>query len=82
MEAVREGETGRLEELFDRYHGPLYRYFLHLTSDRAAAEDLAQENLFSSSQVSAELPAGDIFPGVALPGGAECVPRPLEARQQ
>ena len=39
MEAVREGETGRLEELFDRYHGPLYRYFLHLTSDHAAAED-------------------------------------------
>jgi RNA polymerase sigma-70 factor (ECF subfamily) len=46
MEAVREGETGRLEELFDRYHGPLYRYFLHLTSDRAAAEDLAQETFF------------------------------------
>ena len=46
MEAVRAGDTGRLEELFDRYHGPLYRYFLHLTSDRAAAEDLAQETFF------------------------------------
>jgi RNA polymerase sigma factor (sigma-70 family) len=46
MEAVRAGETGRLAELFDRYHQPLYRYFLHLTSDRAAAEDLAQETFF------------------------------------
>jgi RNA polymerase sigma-70 factor (ECF subfamily) len=46
MEAVRAGETGRLEELFHRYHGPLCRYFLHLTSDRAAAEDLAQETFF------------------------------------
>jgi RNA polymerase sigma-70 factor (ECF subfamily) len=46
MEAVRAGETDRLEELFDRYHGPLYRYFLHLTADRASAEDLAQETFF------------------------------------
>jgi len=46
MEAVRAGETGRLETLFDRYHGPLRRYFFHLTSDRATAEDLAQETFF------------------------------------
>jgi RNA polymerase sigma-70 factor (ECF subfamily) len=46
MEAVRAGDTGRLEELFDRHHGLLYRYFLHLTSDHAAAEDLAQETFF------------------------------------
>jgi RNA polymerase sigma-70 factor (ECF subfamily) len=46
MELVRAGETGRLEELFDRYDRPLYRYFLHLTSDRGAAEDLAQETFY------------------------------------
>jgi len=45
MEAVRAGETARLEELFDRYHGPLYRHFLHLTPTRNAG-DLAQETFF------------------------------------
>ncbi len=43
MAAVQAGDAGRLEVLFDRYHRPLFRYFLHLSGDRAAAEDLAQE---------------------------------------
>jgi hypothetical protein len=43
---VRAGEVGKLELLFDRHHRALFRYFLHLTSNRAASEDLVQEVFF------------------------------------
>jgi RNA polymerase sigma-70 factor (ECF subfamily) len=46
MSDVREGDLGKLELLFDRHHRALFRYFLHLTSNRAAAEDLVQEVFF------------------------------------
>jgi RNA polymerase sigma-70 factor (ECF subfamily) len=40
---VRSGDVGRLELLFDRHHRALFHYFLHLTRNRAVAEDLTQE---------------------------------------
>jgi len=40
---VRGGDLGKLELLFDRHHRALFRYFLHLTSNRAVSEDLVQE---------------------------------------
>jgi RNA polymerase sigma-70 factor (ECF subfamily) len=43
---VRAGEVGKLEELFDRHHRPLFRYFLHLSGNRAASEDLVQDVFF------------------------------------
>jgi RNA polymerase sigma-70 factor (ECF subfamily) len=43
MWEVRAGDVGKLEQLFDRYHRALFHYFLHLTSSRAASEDLVQE---------------------------------------
>ena len=43
MLAVRAGDVGQLEQLFDRHHRALFHYFLHLTSCRAASEDLVQE---------------------------------------
>ena len=46
MRAVRDGDVGKLETLFDRYYQALFRYFLYLTSNRAASEDLAQEVFF------------------------------------
>ncbi|HUB33607.1 MAG TPA: RNA polymerase sigma factor [Bryobacteraceae bacterium] len=46
MEEVRDGEVGKLEILFERYSSPLFKYFLNLTCDRAAAEDLVQEVFF------------------------------------
>ena len=46
MQEVRAGSVGKLEVLFDRHSRPLFRYFLHLTSDRAASEDLVQEVFF------------------------------------
>ena len=46
MEEVRSGQIGQLEALFDRYHRPLFHYFLRLTSNRAAAEDLVQDVFF------------------------------------
>lgn len=42
MLAVRAGELGRLGELFERHHRPLYGFFVRLTRDRIASEDLVQ----------------------------------------
>jgi RNA polymerase sigma-70 factor (ECF subfamily) len=42
---VREGRLSELTELFERYHVPLYNFFLRLTLDKALSEDLTQ-NLF------------------------------------
>ena len=46
MQDVRDGEVGRLELLFERHHRSLLHYFLHLTGDRSASEDLVQEVFF------------------------------------
>ncbi len=46
MQAVRNGEVGKLELLFDRHHRGLFHYFLHTTSNSAVSEDLVQEVFF------------------------------------
>jgi len=46
MQHVQAGDTGRLSVLFERYHGPLFRYLLQLSRDRALSEDLVQEVFF------------------------------------
>jgi RNA polymerase sigma factor (sigma-70 family) len=46
MQEVRSGNVGKLEVLFDRHHRALFRYFLRLTSDRAASEDMVQDVFF------------------------------------
>jgi RNA polymerase sigma-70 factor (ECF subfamily) len=43
MLEVRAGDVARLAQLFDRHQRALFHYFLHLTSNRAASEDLVQE---------------------------------------
>lgn len=43
MSRVRDGETERLSELFERHHRRLYNFFLRLVGNRAVAEDLVQE---------------------------------------
>lgn len=42
MIAVRAGEIARLGDLFERHHGPLYGFFVRLTGNRTASEDLVQ----------------------------------------
>jgi RNA polymerase sigma factor (sigma-70 family) len=42
MIAVRAGDLDQLGELFERHHGPLYGFFVRLTGDRTASEDLVQ----------------------------------------
>ena len=42
MLAVRTGDLRKLGELFERHHGALYGFFVHLTHDRDASEDLVQ----------------------------------------
>lgn len=45
MLLVKEGHLTELTALFDRYQVSLYNFFLRLTDDRAASQDLTQ-NLF------------------------------------
>ena len=45
MLAVRDGDTDRLGELFERHHRRLYAFCLHLMRQPAAAEDIVQ-NVF------------------------------------
>ena len=45
MLLVKDGHLSELTELFDRYHVPLYNFFLRLTVDKVISEDLTQ-NLF------------------------------------
>lgn len=42
MLAVRDGEIRRLGDLFERHNGPLFGYFVRMTSNRATSEDLVQ----------------------------------------
>ncbi len=46
MQEVRAGNVGKLEVLFDRHSRALFRYFMHLTGNRSASEDLVQEVFF------------------------------------
>jgi len=43
MTAVREGEVQQLGVLFECHHRALFNFFLRLTSDRQASEDLVQD---------------------------------------
>ncbi len=45
MLRVKEGELAGLEELFERYHVKLYNFFLRMTFEKEASQDLTQ-NLF------------------------------------
>jgi len=42
MQKVKEGNLSELTILFERYHVKLFNFFLKLTSDKAASEDLTQ----------------------------------------
>lgn len=43
MLAVRRGDLDRMSDLFEKFHRPLYNYFLNITGKREASEDLVQE---------------------------------------
>jgi RNA polymerase sigma-70 factor (ECF subfamily) len=43
MELVQAGRTEHLATLFERYHKPLYSYFMRTGNQSAASEDLVQE---------------------------------------
>ena len=46
MSQVRNGTGEMLGVLFDRYHVPLFNFYLKLTGDRPVSEDLVQEVFF------------------------------------
>ena len=43
MQLVRNGDPRKLGILFERYQTPLYNFYLRMTADRGAAEDLVQD---------------------------------------
>ncbi len=43
MLAVRAGDVSKLGTLFERHHGQLFNFLLHLTGNRHLSEDLVQE---------------------------------------
>jgi RNA polymerase sigma factor (sigma-70 family) len=45
IERVANGDRQALAHLYERYHLPLFRYLLHLTSDHGLAEELLQDTL-------------------------------------
>jgi DNA-directed RNA polymerase specialized sigma24 family protein len=46
MKLVQAGDSTQLGTLLERYHAPLFRYFLHMTRNRPLSEDLVQEVSF------------------------------------
>src|SRR6476469_2851856 len=46
MSQVRSGVGEMLGVLFERYHVPLFNFFLKLTGDRVMSEDLVQDVFF------------------------------------
>lgn len=46
MTRVRDGDIGQLTHLFKRHHLRLYNFYLRLTNEREASEDLVQEVFF------------------------------------
>lgn len=46
MTAVRQGDVSQLGVLFERHHRALFSFFVRLTGDRQASEDLVQEVFF------------------------------------
>ena len=46
MSQVRSGVGEMLGVLFERYHVPLFNFYLKLTADRSMSEDLVQEVFF------------------------------------
>jgi len=46
MLAVRDGDVGKLGQLFERYHGTLFDFFCRMVGIRSAADDLVQDVFF------------------------------------
>src|ERR1019366_3123549 len=46
MLAVRNGDVGKLGQLFERYHGTLFDFFCRMLNNRTAADDLVQDVFF------------------------------------
>ena len=46
MLAVRQGDVSRLGQLFDRHHRALFDFFVRMTGNRAAADDMVQDVFF------------------------------------
>ena len=62
MARVRDGEVERLGLLFERYSAPLFNFFLRMTSNKEASEDLVQEVFFRLLKFRHTFREGSEFP--------------------
>jgi DNA-directed RNA polymerase specialized sigma24 family protein len=79
MEDVRDGRVEKLAVLFERYQTMLYNFFLRLTGNRAASEDLVQD-VFMRVLKFVETPSREPLPEAAYEADqeAELVRRALD----
>lgn len=61
MDQVREGRVERLTLVFERHHLHLYNFFLRLTGQRGASEDLVQEVFLRLIRYRASYRSGSPF---------------------
>jgi RNA polymerase sigma-70 factor (ECF subfamily) len=61
MLAVQTGDVSRLGLLFERHHRALFAFFLRLTGDRQASEDLVQDVFLRMLKYRATYQAGSRF---------------------
>ncbi|MGA2327444.1 MAG: RNA polymerase sigma factor [Bryobacteraceae bacterium] len=61
MLEVRDGDVRKLGVLFERYQAPLFNYYLRMSGDRAASEDLVQEAFFRILRFRQTFQAGSSF---------------------
>ncbi len=63
MKLVQTGDVAMLAQLFERHHGPLFRYLYQLTRNRALSEDLTQEVFLRALKYASTFNSGLGFRG-------------------
>ena len=43
MDDLQQGQLEAMTSLFNRYHGPIYRYFIKLSYDNMLGQELTQQ---------------------------------------
>jgi Sigma-70 region 2 len=63
MSRVRDGDVGTLAVLFERHHRALFQFFVRVTANREASEDLVQDVFFRILKYRETYQPGSQFTG-------------------
>jgi len=66
IEDARRGDPDALRALFNRFSGPVFRFVVHFTGDRAAAKDLTQDIFVTAFGRLDELTGSKTFRGLVF----------------